>query len=166
LNLEKDSLIVFDVDEVLLITEDTSLHPDGDEYLNRRIQTIFSSLKTLEEKREVERRLSLAFVQPKRRIIEPPVVPLIGTLQKKEVKTVALTHSPRGSFGLIPSLEDWRIKQLEDAGIFFSASFPSLAPFELDTVSKKIDFFPLYKKGVLFSSGYTKGEVLNDFYFA
>jgi len=163
LHVNKETLVVFDVDEVLILAEDSFLHPDSHPYFSKRVNDLFSCVKSPEEKKHIENLLSLGFIQPKRFVIESTIVSVIDTLQKKGVKVIALTHSPRGSFGLVESLEEWRIHQLKELGIDFSCSFPSLFELEITKVSAKNERYPLFKKGILFSVGYSKGDVLKAF---
>jgi len=154
-----NTLVVFDVDEVLITTEDHFIHP----YSYSTLFPIVDQYAKKIDRKELEEIMSLCFLHPKRVLIEGTTPELIQQIQKREIKTIALTHCEHGPLGLIPSVEVWRIEDLQSHGIDFSASFkdhPRLVLTELK--STKVPS-PLFQQGILFSKGYTKGQVLKAF---
>ncbi|EFB41392.1 DUF2608 domain-containing protein [Parachlamydia acanthamoebae] len=162
-NIDEDTLVVFDVDEVLISTTDIFLHPECDEIFLGLIYDAFEKAKTDKEKDELENQLSLTMLLPKRVLVEGSTPGFIESLQVKGIKTMALTSCPTGRFGVIPSVEQWRIRHLKTLGIDFSAEAPCQESFSLTEICKKNRPAPLFENGILFSKGYSKGEVLIAF---
>lgn len=67
-----------------------------------------------------------------------------------------------GQFGLIPNMEDWRLEQLTSLGINFSWVFPDVDSFVIEGFNGKRSV-PVFKRGILASSKYSKGQVLLAF---
>lgn len=156
-----DTLVVFDVDDVLISAKDACFRPKRLKHLFKVIQQKYDEIP-LEEHPALDEKLSLCYLSPERGLIEKDTPQLIANLQKQGIKVIALTHCPTGKYGLISSIESWRINHLKSFGIDFSRSFPSLGRHSFDQLANKRPP-PLYDSGVLFSYGYEKGEVLVAF---
>ncbi|MFI5343768.1 MAG: DUF2608 domain-containing protein [Chlamydiales bacterium] len=154
--LDGNSLVVFDIDYTLIIPKDSILGPCGEHYLQKWIRGV--EIKS--EQREILS--SLIMLQSKVSLIDDKILDLIDVLKHKKIKTVALTAMPTGQYGLIPSMEAWRVKQIGDLGIHFGWSFPLLDHFALDEFVEFITK-PAYKQGILGSARYPKGKVLTAF---
>lgn len=163
-NSDKSTLIVFDVDEVLITTEDHFIHPYADHILVPLIKKAMAAAATPEEKKDLEEKLSLSMLQPKRILIEEETPKLIQTLKNRGIKVIALTSCPTGAFGIISKVERWRINHLNSLDINFASSFPNVNRQFLDEIAVPGKTAPLYEEGVLFSKGYKKGEVLKAFF--
>lgn len=156
---DENTLVIFDIDEVLITTEDHFMHPYASDSFHK-------ALKKVGEKytpEEFEGKVSLILLLPRRVLIEEGSPKLIRSLQERGVKVVALTSCPTGSFGVIPKVEHWRIAHLASLGIDFSTSYPHIGTTlftDLQTLKKSA---PIFEKGILFSYGYKKGEVLKAF---
>lgn len=59
------------------------------------------------------------------------MINLIDTLQKNNIKVLALTNCATGKFGLIPNTENWRISELKSNGYYFYKSWPDLKDINL-----------------------------------
>lgn len=162
---QEDLLIVFDVDEVLITSKDAFIHPECDSIFMKILRREFAKAKTPEEKQKLEYCLSLSLLKPERTLVEESTASFIRHIQDLGIKTIALTSCPTGKLGLVPKIEHWRIDHLQKMGIDFSASFASLDGSHFSEVPKKEVSFPdpLFEKGILFSYGYSKGEVLEAF---
>jgi hypothetical protein len=162
---DENTLIVFDVDEVLITTEDHFMHPYADRAVMPLIQQTMSKASSKEEKKDLENTLSLGMVLPKRILIEENTPVLITDLQQNGVKVIALTNCPTGPFGLVPKVERWRVEHLFSLDISFASSFPHIERCSLDELAAAHGKpAPLFEQGILFSKGYTKGEVLQAFF--
>lgn len=158
-----NALIIFDVDEVLITSKDIFIHPECDDIFMQLVRNKFAEVTTEEEKQELENRLSLCMLLPERVLIEESTPNFIKELQTRGIKTLALTSCQTGQFGVIPYVEHWRINQLKKLDIDFSLSFDSTEPLRFTEIKKKDRAAPLFEKGILFSKGYSKGEVLETF---
>jgi hypothetical protein len=97
--------------------------------------------------------------------VDPKMISLIQSLQKSNIKVLALTNCATGKFGLIPNTENWRIAELHKHGYYFDKSWKDVGSIDLKSLIKDaIDFNPVYKHGILFvdQTG-KKGPVLNAF---
>jgi len=152
--LDKHSLVVFDVDKVLLMPEDAIGHP-----LAKPFRKMLK--KTIEEKgsRSVKKHLSQFLLQAKQGPVEKELLQMIRELQKRQVKVMVCTAKGRGSYGDIPRVDKHRFQQLTRAGYCFKKAFPGYSPMEVPT--KKGN--RLFRKGVLFAGGAPKGKVLRTF---
>jgi hypothetical protein len=157
------TLIVFDVDEVLITTEDQFGHPSSESVVGPLLNNARAKAVTSEQKKELEDKLSLCFLQPKRFLVEKESPKYIKELQNKGIKVIALTSCRTGSFGVVPKVERWRIDHLLSLNINFDPAFSHVERCHLTEIAKEGISAPLYEQGVLFSRGYKKGEVLKAF---
>lgn len=157
------TLVVFDVDEVLITTEDHFIHPNSDNAFLGFFGKEMEKAKTPEEKKELEEKISLTILLPKRVLIEEETPKMIKDLQQRGIKVIALTSCITGPFGVIPKVETWRIEHLASLGINFSVAFPQIKPTYLTELNTRKPS-PLFEQGCLFSKGYKKGEVLKAFF--
>jgi hypothetical protein len=160
---DNKTLIIFDVDEVLITTQDHFMHPYADAIFLPMIHRAFSQATTPNEKKEVEENLSLCMLLPKRVLIEEETPRLIKDLQKRHIKVIALTSCPTGRFGVIPQVERWRIEHLNAMNISFASSFPDRKRESFAEMASEGKPAPLFEEGILFSKGYKKGQVLKEF---
>ncbi len=161
---DEKTLVVFDVDEVLITTKDHFIHPYADDFFFPLVKQAMLKATTEEEKKDLQEKLSLSMLLPERVLIEKEMPSLIKTLQEKGVKVIALTSCPTGTFGVIPQVERWRIEHLKSLDISFRSSFPKIERYFLTEIKKEGTPAPLFEEGVLFSKGYKKGEVLKAFF--
>lgn len=154
--LDGNSLVVFDIDYTLIIPRDSILKPCGEYHLQKWIRGIEIQA---EQKMILS---SLIMLQSKVALINERIFDILDLLKQKKIKTVALTAMQTGQYGLIPSMEAWRVKQIGDLGIHFGWSFPLTEHFELEEF---VDFLtkPVFKQGILGSARYPKGKVLSAF---
>lgn len=160
---DESTLMVFDIDEVLITTEDHFNHPYAEKLLLSIMQQAISNAKTDDEKRELEKRLSLCILLPRRGVIEPNAPTIVSRMQQKGAKVIGLTSLPTGTFGLISQLERWRIEHLQSLNIKFTHDFFELERRIFETLQDEEKYDPLYDEGILFSPGYHKGDVLKEF---
>ena len=161
--VDRGGLIVFDIDEVLITTEDQILLPSSDEVFLSCVEEAFKGAKNEKERSLIVDRLSLLFLLPKRRLIEESSPAFVKALRKQSVKVIALTSCYTGRVGVVESVERWRIDHLNQLGFSFASSFPQCKRIEFTDIAQPKKTPPLYEDGVLFSKGYSKGEVLQVF---
>jgi len=171
---DKTALVIFDVDEVLITTEDHFIHPYADKTFMGMIYQAAKKALTDHERKDLEETISLSIVLPKRILVEDHTPSFIYGLRDEGYKTMALTSCPTGNFGVIPQIERWRIDHLRGLNICFASSFPEFERHSLEsfTNQKKLQtglpapftHLPLFEEGILFSYGYKKGAVLKEFF--
>lgn len=162
LKADANTLVVFDVDDVLITPRDLALRPCGEHFQPK-------SCEGLSEEKMDELTGTILNETPYL-LIDPSAPKIIQSLQKRSIKTIALTSNRTGKLGVIPNMEDWRIEQLLDHNIDFNHSFPHLPTLTFPELNSNESQPTLYKRGILFVGGYfnpkvsTKGELLRAFF--
>ncbi|MDR3623554.1 MAG: DUF2608 domain-containing protein [Chlamydiales bacterium] len=153
---DADTLVVFDVDDVLITYNDMVLRPSGAHFRP-------ASWKGIDPK-EIPYLISIMLNEGQIILIDHSTPLLINKLKSKGVKTIALTAARTGKFGVIESAEEWRLKVLKQFDIDFSKSF-STKQIYFDNIEKKETEYSLFKDGVLFlgDEKTTKGALLVQF---
>lgn len=166
--LDKNSLVIFDIDRVLLIEADPWERGHRDDRKQARtIATLF--VDTAELAQQLDRKTrdyvwSIYAQTLQEVVLDDHIVHIIRTLQAKGVKVIALTRFLVGNVGNISALEDLRIHQLKSVGIDFSSSFPQHGYLVFDQFSFE-NKHPVFKNGVLFTTlACSKGALLQAFF--
>lgn len=159
------SLVVFDVDQTLITEED----PYDRLFVRDR-----KNAKTLEallcgyvdwlpDGVNISAIASRVAQLKKMILVDDTLAYIIKDLNARNIPTIALTDCKTGQYGLIPSLEDWRIKMLQDLGIEFNGSFASRPEMKFEGLGLH-NKVPTYKKGILFTGhACDKGTLLITF---
>lgn len=161
--LGDDSLLVLDVDEVLITSKDDFFQPVAEPYVLGLVKGAMENAKTAEERKRMEKNLASSLVKTERVLVEQISLKLLDELYRKGVKVVALTSFPTGRFGSISQCEKWRVNQLKSFGFHFDRFFPQFCRYEFLGVARPSMAAPLFQDGILFSRGYSKGDVLLAF---
>ena len=157
-NLDSESLLLWDVDETLIIAADLILKP-GNEAVMYNIENHYFNDKSTQERRWL---VSNIFHRMPFCLVEADVLPLISDLQQKSIPMLCLTAMRTGPYGAIDSMEVWRVNQLRKLGIDFSALFPQHSPLEWEeTLPYK--GYPAFKEGIICCDRVPKGIVLTTF---
>lgn len=94
-------------------------------------------------------------------LVDPRLATLIRNLQSAKIPTIALTAARPGKYGNIPSMQEWRRKELKDVNIDFGSSFSYIKPFIFSEFTAKSP--PAFERGIIYSSCVPKGDVLKVF---
>jgi predicted Fe-Mo cluster-binding NifX family protein len=105
---------------------------------------------------------SLVFSKTNFVAVEKITASVIKVLQSRGIKVIALTASNTGKFGVIESMQQWRLKNLKECGVDFSQSFEEEEIIFKD-FNAQYNFYPMFYKGMLLSAGNPKGKVLAAF---
>ena len=156
-NADSNTLVIFDVDDVLITYNDMVLRPCGMRFLP-------TSWKNIDPK-EIPYLISIMLNEGKIILVDPSAPQLINNLEGRGVKAIALTAARTGKFGVIESMEDWRLKVLKQFNIDFSGSFPKTQTIYFGDGAKKEKNYSLFKDGILFlgDEEATKGSLLVQF---
>lgn len=94
-------------------------------------------------------------------LIEPDVLPgLVGAMQARATKVIALTAVSAGAFGVIPCMRTSRFESLLKLGINFSKAFQQ-EEIVFDKLKPCGSDYPMLYKGILFANeNNSKGSVL------
>lgn len=154
----QDTLVIFDVDDTLIIPHDFILQPRGECLRQKYLKELASTLPP----HKGAELISSILLQRKIQLVNEKFPTLIQLLHNRSIKTIALTAMKTGPFGSIPNQEDWRIAELRQMNLNFSQAFPSYPLIVFEGIQTK-DSLPVFKEGILFSASHTKGEVLKEF---
>lgn len=157
---DSETLVIFDVDDVLITARDQILQATHKKFLER----LNKGLEDRLSEEEAQQLWSIIWLARSDELVDPQIVSLIKEAQAKGLKVMALTNAWTGPFGAIPNLQDWRIGELEDFGYTFKNSWKTLKPKTFETLkSKDPKRFPVFKEGVVFTCNLPKREVLKAF---
>ena len=155
-----DTLLIFDVDDVLLQPKDQLLKSHNEGYFEK----IYQSMETRTNKNQAEKLFSLIMIQRKVEPVEKQIVKLVNTAQKNGIKVLALTFCSTGKLGTINSLEDWRTKELKVLGYNFDKSWSKLTKKIFNQLPiNGSNKFVAFQQGILFTGGVSKAAALNVF---
>lgn len=160
--IDQQSLVLFDVDETLLLPKDLILNSNA-----REIWKLYAK-ETLENpeivppgKYDDKYFFGQVLSRIEYEVVDPKIVEIIRSLQSRNIKTIAFTKMPVGSVGVIPSMEDWRIEHLKKHQFDFSEAFPQFQEIKINVLSTGIP--SLFKKGMLCANKQDKGPVFAAF---
>jgi hypothetical protein len=158
---DTNTLIIFDVDEVLFQPQDQILNIKN----IKELENILDNIKNRLNQQQIQELDSIMMLQRKVAPIDPKFINLIKTLQNKQIKTLALTQCSTGPLGKISSLEDWRIKELKKIGYNFDKSWDKINTKFFETLKSTVELkrVPAFKQGIIFSCGVTKSTTLKAF---
>lgn len=160
--IDQQSLVLFDVDETLLLPKDLILNPYAREIWNQYAkETIENSEIVPPGKYDDQYFFGQVLSKIEYEVVDPKIVEIIRSLQSRDIKTIAFTRMPIGSLGIIPSMEDWRIEHLKKHQFDFSKAFPQFEEIKIDVLSTGIP--SLFKKGMLCANKQDKGPVFITF---
>lgn len=160
---DENTLVVFDIDHVLVVSKDHYIHPNAEKIYFKHVDRQKKKQITKEQKQKFYDTMRLTLTAPERVIVEKETPGMIKHMQNRGVKVVALTALPTDIFGFLYT-ERWRVQQLRDLGIDFSVAFPQWSIRMLDTFAHSRDKAPSYHDGIIFSKNFSKGEVLRAFF--
>jgi len=150
-------LVIFDVDYTLISPIDKILRPCGETYVEEWIKK-YNLDKNNTFKEEI---ISIVLKERSVEVVNRSFIDLIENLKKRSIPVMALTAIATKKYGIISSMEDWRINDLLQLGYDFSTSWPkkvSLKEFYDGTKAE-----PVFKQGILFTDYLEKGDTLTNF---
>lgn len=163
---DTDTLVVFDVDDVLMHPYDQILQMQNKAYL----EGLQRELEKRIGSKNAETLYSIIFLERQNGPVDDRMRDLIINLQSKQISVLALTNCFTGTFGNIPSMEDWRLSELSRLGYHFEKSWSDVPPTvfsDLVPSGRDQSFgnspLPMFKDGVVFTSAVSKGKALKAF---
>ena len=154
--LDRSSLVIFDVDCVLII-------PSDNDTLSRSPyrKKLWRSVESRISKERSRFLISIIIMETNWILLDKSVIDIINYLTQQKIPTIALTSINTGRFGVIESMEDLRIKQLKSVGIDFTKLAPMKDTIKLDSL-RTVHGTPMLNKGIIFTAELDKGMVLKD----
>lgn len=153
----EDTLVIFDVDDVIIRPLDSAFYPVNKDLLVS-IDKELSSRNTL---KQMQNLWSIVFQSREHEVFDQSIYQILAVIQSKKIPTIALTNCGTGSLGVLNSLEDWRIETLKKLNIDFSIIAPVKDSYNFPLEGKLGK--AMLKKGIIFTGGVKKGAVLLEF---
>lgn len=150
-NADQDTLVVFDVDNVISAPSDLIGRPKARDI--RRV--IFKEYEQKYGKERVERIHALYMIKGNGALVEPAIKEIIVELQQKNIATIALTAKGTEKFGDIQDPMEWRISRLNQQGIVFTFKNLDKRILWRDEAG--------FESGIIFSGKQSKGQALQYF---
>ncbi len=149
-SLNKNSLLLFDVDATLIVPNDAILKPKAKDFFEKLV----ASYTDRDLFREIRMKASHS-------VVDSRSVDFIRMLQKHKVPILALTAAPAKVKGSECS-GNWRVDELRRFGFDFQNIFQRYNCIMLPK-SEQYQQSPMFKLGVLYSSFHPKGDILIAF---
>ena len=153
-NLDTDTLVIFDVDHVLIM-------PTDEYSLNRNPyrRQLWQDLKLRSSEEDFKFLRSIAVSSAKWHLVDPNIITILSDLNNKNIPTVALTSLATGKFGIVEKMEDLRIKELQSVEIDFTNLTPFQGELSINEL-KNIHGIPMLKAGIILTAEVDKAKVL------
>jgi hypothetical protein len=160
---DQETLVLFDVDETLLVAKDRILRPCAREFFKKRVGEILENSENVPQgKFNEDYLLGHILARIEYEVVDSKILFIIESLQRKNIKAIAFTRMNTGPCGIIPSLEEWRIEHLKKHSIDFSQAFPQFPELIIEDLESS-GRSALFKSGVLCANKQNKGPVLAAF---
>ncbi len=154
-NIDQDSLVLFDIDEVLIM--------DQDEYRLTHPYRIEWRIESRNRLTPLERSFLFSIILKKRaiRLVDDNINAILASLWKRQIPTMALTKLYTGQFGIIEDFTNWRLNELKAINIDFRKSTPLIDEMLIEEM-QDIGGIPTMKEGVILTANVDKGQVLEN----
>jgi Protein of unknown function (DUF2608) len=158
--VDQNTLVIWDVDGVLLIGADRILHSENihDGLVHKYTDYIANKYKL--NQTEIELFTSKLLIQRKPQLVDTKVLDIMQHLESNNIYSIALTYCYVGALGEIKSFADYRINELAKIGAKLNGAFCNYDTIELNTLPKVSGYYLLWKQGILFCLEPNKGKVL------
>ena len=145
----KDTLVIFDVDMVLLNTKEAVFQvPNLDVH-----DDIISTMKSKYSHEEFDFLVHCALIRIEFELLDPTMAETVRRLQMLNIPTMACTALLSGLIDSEHDMMVWRTKQLAKFGIDFSITAPDDAAFQAIEFPTYRGNIPQYKNGVMITNG-------------
>ena len=156
--LNKNDLVIFDIDNVVIQPVDQIFHPHN----KNKLAQYYANIQSKVSPEKMNELLSVINRQQEVKLVDPDINEVFALLRKRSIPTIALTHCRTGKFGKIKDVTDWRIAQLGKVGI----NFKDLNRYQNQPYNNLNGKYgtAMFKSGILFTGYVTdKGVVLAEF---
>lgn len=154
--LDQDSLVFFDVDDVLIM--------DNAEYRLTHPYRLEWRINSKNRLSSFERAFLFSIILKNRtiRLVDASITDILQSLWQKQIPTMALTKLYTGQFGVIEDFTNWRLNELKAINIDFSRSTPMRDEILLKELQQTVGGIPTMKEGVILTANVDKGQVLEN----
>jgi hypothetical protein len=158
-DIDASTLVVFDVDSVLIIPKKLELHPFIFQKYADLVKRLYEPLS-----REQRHFLNHNIAAHSSILVDPLCDTFIKELQQENTPTIALTAAKKGRFNReVVDFHHIRFQQLSSLGIDFSKNL--FIDSDFTNLTDTFGDYPGIRKGIIYASGFNnkKGDVLNAF---
>ncbi len=152
---DPNTLITFDVDDTLITSRDALSCMSCYSFMFK-LRAICRYPELLKSDR-FEWAASIMYEQAERYVFDGDVLNCLKQIKRNNCKAVGLTSMESGSYGVIPSMPEWRAHMLKEFGIEFYAGFPNATFTDLP---KYRGTYPVLYKSILCANQQDKAIVL------
>lgn len=159
-HLDSQSLLIMDIDYTLLIPKDMIMRPIARKMRNKILKDENVDLFHLSDREKDA--FSILYNEYEVILTDPKILKILEKARENRVTMMAMTASLTGPFGLLPSIEKYRLDQLLNLGI----DFRDVAPYSKPLQFHEYKIFyrsPRYIDGILFSDLMPKSSVFASF---
>lgn len=151
---DTSTLVIFDIDEVLLESTDAILKPQFKPHFLRLQQELAEKYSP----EEVAYFKSIIYDEHNFKLVNDDIINTLNDLKHNGVMTIAITYIATGPRGKIPQFEDWGLARLQKVGIDFRRynNLKNTSYTEIPAAHG----VPLTKNGVTFTALASKGSLL------
>lgn len=160
-NADKDTWVLFDIDQTLLISKDQNFWPKNYALYAERISAIEQELYASITPEQCKILKSKRYLNQEQQVIEKEIVHSIQLLQERGVKVLGLTARVTGSYGVIQSFPTLTSSQLKINGIDFNKF--RISHVILDQLPAYEGSYPIFFEGTISTNRMCKADVLNAF---
>ncbi|XVN43069.1 MAG: DUF2608 domain-containing protein [Candidatus Rickettsia vulgarisii] len=156
-NACQDNLVLFDVDDVLIMDKDEYrlTHP-----IRHQWRLAAKERLTRQERHHLA---SIIFEKRLVRLVDPHISDILNLLWSRQIPTMALTKLYTGKFGVIEDFTEWRLNELKSMNIDFRKSTPIIDEMLITEAELNIGGgMPTVKEGVILTADVNKGKVLEN----
>ncbi len=160
IEITKKTLVVFDVDGVLITFKDQILRPSVE--LDRNFENPFYKAFFPEEDSDKQCNYGHMISTAKVEALDACIPQHIRALQQRATVMALTSMFPGpGKCGVVERMEDLRFNELFELGIDFSDTFKEHAPITWDVPNTRAcTRNPLFEKGILYARPLRKGKIL------
>jgi len=153
--LDQSSLVLFDVDDVLIMEHDEYriTHPYRRELLLERKKRLTKAQRNLLH--------SIILKDRTVRLVDSEIINILNKLEEMEIPTAALTKLYTGQSGVIEDFTSWRLEELKNINIDFMKSSPIKEEIFIEELHIGCGI-PIIKEGVILTADVDKGSVLES----
>ena len=156
-NLDENSLVIFDCDNVLTTVKVGSFSIQNQNFLKNYLREEPIS------KDEFYDKIRLVLINENTYIVNQRMVDLVANLSKKNIRhMVATSYSVRPLVG-VPDPMQWRIDNLHKMGYFFEKSWDDQKQ-NVILNDFGTDHNPTFRDGILFCDIFSKGDCVRSFF--
>jgi hypothetical protein len=156
-NLDENSLVIFDCDNVLTTVKVGTFNVQNKDFLKNYLRAEVVS------KDEFYDKIRLVLINENTYIVNQRMVDLVANLSERSIRhMVATSYSVRPLKDVSDPME-WRIGNLHTMGYFFEKSWGDQ---KKDIVLNDFgtDHNPVFRKGILFCDIFSKGDCIESFF--